>query len=62
MDDLEIVRRAAQRGISANPLSACYMSRRSKNGLILGFGGSDESRIGTAVQTLSKIVRDYAHY
>jgi len=58
MDDLEIVRRAAQRGISASPLSACYMSRRPKSGLILGFGGSDESRIGPAVQTLSKIIRE----
>jgi GntR family transcriptional regulator / MocR family aminotransferase len=58
MDDLEIVRRCAQRGINASPLSACYMSRRPKSGLILGFGGSDESRIGPAVQKLSKIVRE----
>jgi len=60
MDDLEIVRRIAQREISASPLSACYMSRRPKSGLILGFGGSDESQIGPAVQTLSKIVRELA--
>jgi hypothetical protein len=36
------------------------MSWRLESGLILGFGGSDESRIGPAVQTLSKIVRELA--
>jgi GntR family transcriptional regulator / MocR family aminotransferase len=57
-DDLEIVRRAAQRGISASALSDCYASGRPKSGLILGFGGADETRIDAAVRTLSKLIRD----
>jgi len=59
-DDLEIVRRAAQRGISAGALSDCYAGRRPKSGLILGFGGADETRIDSAVRTLSKVIRDLA--
>jgi GntR family transcriptional regulator / MocR family aminotransferase len=56
MDDLEVVRRAAQRGISASALSACYMGKRPKKGLILGFGGADESLIHPAAQTLCKVI------
>jgi GntR family transcriptional regulator / MocR family aminotransferase len=57
-DDLEIVRRAAQRGISAGALSDCYTGRRPKSGLILGFGGADETWIDPAMRTLSKVIRD----
>lgn len=56
MDDLEVVRRAAQRGISASALSACYMGKRPKKGLILGFGGADERLIHTAAQTLCNVI------
>ncbi len=57
-NDLEIVRRAAQQGISAGALSDCYVSSRPKSGLILGFGGADETRIDAAAQILGKVIRD----
>jgi GntR family transcriptional regulator / MocR family aminotransferase len=57
-DDLEIVRRAARHGISVGALSDCYAGRRPKSGLILGFGGADETRIAPAVRTLSKVIKE----
>jgi GntR family transcriptional regulator/MocR family aminotransferase len=56
VDDLEIVRSAAQRGISVGALSDCYAGRKAKSGLILGFGGADENLIDPAVRTLSKVI------
>ena len=58
VDDREVLRRAAARGITATALSACYAGRRSRSGLILGFGGSDERRLGEAVETLGGVIRE----
>jgi GntR family transcriptional regulator/MocR family aminotransferase len=57
-NDYEIVRKAAARGISATALSTCYAARHSRNGLILGFGGANERRIRTAVQTLASVIEE----
>jgi GntR family transcriptional regulator/MocR family aminotransferase len=58
LDDREVVRRAAQRGISTTPLSTCYVGTRSKSGLILGFGGAAEGQISRAAKTLSRVIRE----
>jgi len=56
-DDREVVRRAAAHGISATALSSCYAGKTSNMGLVLGFGGADETQIGRAVETLADVVR-----
>jgi GntR family transcriptional regulator/MocR family aminotransferase len=56
-DDREVVRRAAAHGISVTALSSCYAGKASKMGLVLGFGGADETQIGRAVEMLADVVR-----
>jgi GntR family transcriptional regulator / MocR family aminotransferase len=58
VDDREVVRRAAQRGIAATALSTCYVGRASRSGLVLGFGGADERQIAQAARTLGGVIRD----
>ncbi len=60
VDDREVLRRAAAMGVTATALSTCYAGRRARSGLILGFGGSDERRIGEAVETLREVIRALA--
>lgn len=57
VDDREVLRRAAARGITGTPLSSCYAGRRPRSGLILGFGGSEERRLRDAVTTLAGVIR-----
>jgi GntR family transcriptional regulator / MocR family aminotransferase len=57
IDDREVVRRAAARGISATALSSCYTGKPSRMGLVLGFGGADEAQIGGALETLAEVLR-----
>lgn len=57
MDDRDVARRAAERGISTMPLSAYYAGRAERGGLVLGFGGSDETQIGRAVERLAQVIR-----
>ena len=57
VNDCEIVRKAAQRGISVTALSTCYSGKQSKSGLILGFGGATEKQIHQASKILSKLIR-----
>jgi GntR family transcriptional regulator / MocR family aminotransferase len=56
-DDAEVARRAARRGISAAPLSACYATRARRPGLVLGFGSTRPREMGEAVRTLAAVVR-----
>jgi GntR family transcriptional regulator/MocR family aminotransferase len=56
INDREIVRKAAKAGISVTALSTCYAASRSRNGLILGFGGAAENKIKEASKTLSKLI------
>lgn len=60
LDDREIVRKAAEHGVSATALSTCYAGKHSRSGLILGFGGANERRIRAAAQTLSKVITSVA--
>jgi GntR family transcriptional regulator / MocR family aminotransferase len=57
VDDREIVRRASDRGLYPSALSSCYASRAIRQGLILGFGGSDECVFPGAVRALAELIR-----
>jgi GntR family transcriptional regulator/MocR family aminotransferase len=41
--------KAAQKGISATPLSTCYSKPAARGGLILGYGGANARQIHDAV-------------
>jgi len=53
---VDIVRRLRSRGLTANPLSACYAGPRPQSGLLLGFGGFDERRLLDATQVLGEVL------
>jgi GntR family transcriptional regulator/MocR family aminotransferase len=57
VDDQEIVRRAAARGIDAVALSTCYVGTAKRMGLVLGFGGVNEVEIENALQGLVAVIR-----
>jgi GntR family transcriptional regulator/MocR family aminotransferase len=57
VDDLEVSRRAAQKGIAAMPLSRCYRGSRRRSGLVLGYASVDEARIREGVEVLRAAVR-----
>jgi GntR family transcriptional regulator/MocR family aminotransferase len=44
-DDVAVSRKAAERGISAIPLSSCYLTPPTRGGLILGYGGANARQI-----------------
>ena len=56
VDDREVVRLAAERGVSANPLSRYYMGE-PRSGLVLGFACARENETEWALRTLSSVVR-----
>jgi GntR family transcriptional regulator/MocR family aminotransferase len=58
VDDVAVSISAAQNGISAMPLSACYAKQPTRGGLILGYGGADESQISDGIRKLSAILRN----
>ncbi|MGA3211952.1 MAG: PLP-dependent aminotransferase family protein, partial [Terriglobales bacterium] len=45
INDVEVARKAAQKGICAMPLSVCYAKPSKRGGLILGYGGTDACQI-----------------
>ena len=57
VDDQEVVRRAAERGIYPRALSTCYATARAAMGLILGYGGADECALTGGVRVLAEIIR-----
>ena len=58
-NDAAVSRKAAQRGISAMPLSSCYMKPPTKSGLILGYGGANAHQIHDGICKLGMSVRGY---
>jgi GntR family transcriptional regulator/MocR family aminotransferase len=52
VDDREVARLAAQNGISAMPLSMCYLKKPARGGLILGYGGTDAKEIQDGIRRL----------
>jgi GntR family transcriptional regulator/MocR family aminotransferase len=56
VDDVAVARKAAKKGVSARPLSACYLHAPARGGLILGYGGADVAAICEAVQRLKTCI------
>ena len=56
-DDTEVARRAAQHGLFPTPLSSCYATTPARQGLILGFGGSEPEVIEASIRTLAEVIR-----
>lgn len=56
IDDQEIARNAAKRGLSIMPLSSCYSGKKSRSGLVLGFACANQSQIESATKILSQII------
>jgi GntR family transcriptional regulator/MocR family aminotransferase len=52
-DDVAISKRAAARGVSATPLSTCYMNSQGHSGLILGYGGVNTEQIRSGIRNLT---------
>jgi GntR family transcriptional regulator/MocR family aminotransferase len=57
IDDRDVVRHMAERGLTATALSACYAERNHRSGLLLGFGGSTERRLLEATEVLGEVLR-----
>jgi GntR family transcriptional regulator/MocR family aminotransferase len=51
-DDVTVSKNAASRGISATPLSTCYLRSRARAGLILGYGGVNAHQIHDGIRKL----------
>jgi GntR family transcriptional regulator/MocR family aminotransferase len=56
MNDVAVSRRAAQKGISATPLSACYLRPPARGGLILGYAGVNAHQIYDGTRKLKMCV------
>ena len=52
IDDVAVSKKAAQKGVSATPLSTCYAKPPARGGLILGYGGANARQIHDAVSKL----------
>jgi GntR family transcriptional regulator/MocR family aminotransferase len=57
-NDVAVSRRAAQRGISATPLSTCYLRPPARAGLILGYGGANAHQIYDGIRKLRMSLQD----
>jgi GntR family transcriptional regulator/MocR family aminotransferase len=56
VSDVALSRKAAVAGISAMPLSSCYLNKPVRPGLILGYGGTDIRQIREGVRKLSTLL------
>ena len=56
-NDVAVSRMAAQRGISAIPLSTCYLTLPTRSGLILGYGGANSHQIRDGISKLRMSVQ-----
>jgi GntR family transcriptional regulator/MocR family aminotransferase len=58
VDDRLLVQQAASAGVSAAPLSRCYLGKQARSGLILGFGGARPRQVRPALQKLEALIRE----
>jgi GntR family transcriptional regulator / MocR family aminotransferase len=58
VNDRTVSRKAAEAGISAIPLSSCYLKRPLRGGLVLGYGGTNKEQIEDGIRKVAKILRD----
>ncbi len=59
-DDRAVAVAAAQAGTAVAPLSACYVGRRGRQGLILGYAGTPEHAIDPACAALARVLHHAA--
>ena len=57
IEDVSVSKHAAKIGVSAMPLSSCYLKPPSRGGLILGYGGANARQIHDGIQKLRISVR-----
>lgn len=58
-DDVSVAKHAAQLGISAMPLSSCYLKPPKRGGLILGYGGVDPCQIQDGIRSLRITLNEF---
>jgi GntR family transcriptional regulator/MocR family aminotransferase len=51
-NDVAVSMKAAEMGISAIPLSSCYLTPPTRGGLILGYGGANAHQIHDGIRKL----------
>lgn len=56
VSDVAVSKKAAEMGISAMPLSSCYLRPPVRGGLILGYGGTDARQIQDGMRKLGMLV------
>jgi GntR family transcriptional regulator/MocR family aminotransferase len=57
IDDVTVSKQAAQDGISAMPLSTCYLKPPARGGLILGYGSVSARQIHEGINILRKSLK-----
>jgi GntR family transcriptional regulator/MocR family aminotransferase len=58
VDDVAVSRKAAEKGISAIPLSSCYLKPPQRGGLILGYGGANAHQIHDGMRKLKASIQN----
>jgi GntR family transcriptional regulator/MocR family aminotransferase len=58
-NDVAVSRKAIQKGVSAMPLSVCYLKHPTRGGLILGFGGTNAHQIHEGIRKLRMAVQGH---
>jgi GntR family transcriptional regulator/MocR family aminotransferase len=61
-NDVAVSQKAAQGGISAQPLSTCYLRPPTRGGLILGYGGANAHQIHDGIRKLKMSVQAQIAY
>ncbi len=56
-NDVAVSRKAAEKGVSAMPLSTCYLTPPKRGGLILGYGGANSHQIYDGISKLRMSVQ-----
>jgi GntR family transcriptional regulator / MocR family aminotransferase len=57
-DDLALVIAALKVGVKVETLSACFVERPRRRGLMIGFGSTPDEEIAPAVARLAQVIRD----
>jgi GntR family transcriptional regulator/MocR family aminotransferase len=60
LNDADVVRQMADRDLTAHRLSTCYIGPRARQGLLLGFGGLDETQLRGATRSLGRLLEELA--
>jgi GntR family transcriptional regulator/MocR family aminotransferase len=55
--DADALERMKRHGLTGVTLSSCYIGPKPRQGLLLGFGCSDERQLATATRTLGEALR-----